>query len=45
LEVWRQETVGDFRMRLFPGGHFFLDTARDEFLAALSADLAPLLGD
>jgi surfactin synthase thioesterase subunit len=28
---------------MLPGGHFFIETARAEFLAALSSDLATLL--
>jgi surfactin synthase thioesterase subunit/glycosyltransferase involved in cell wall biosynthesis len=40
LEGWAQQTTADFGLRVFPGGHFFLQTARDEFLAALARDLA-----
>ncbi len=40
LETWAAETTGSFNLRLFDGGHFFLETARDEFLAALAEDLA-----
>jgi surfactin synthase thioesterase subunit/glycosyltransferase involved in cell wall biosynthesis len=39
LDAWRNETTGPFSLRLFPGGHFFIDTARAEFLAAFSEDL------
>ena len=39
LEAWRNETTGAFSLRIFPGGHFFIDSARPEFLAALSEDL------
>lgn len=39
LDAWRNETTGAFSLRLFPGGHFFIDSARPEFLAALSEDL------
>lgn len=39
LEAWRHETTGGFSLRIFPGGHFFIDSARPEFLAALSEDL------
>jgi medium-chain acyl-[acyl-carrier-protein] hydrolase len=41
LEAWAQQTTAPFAMRLFPGGHFFLQTDRDEFLAAVARDLAP----
>ena len=37
LEAWAQQTTAAFGMRVFPGGHFFPQTARDEFLAALDA--------
>jgi surfactin synthase thioesterase subunit/glycosyltransferase involved in cell wall biosynthesis len=40
LEAWAEETTGDFALRMFPGGHFFIESSRTEFLAALSADLA-----
>jgi surfactin synthase thioesterase subunit len=39
LDAWRNETTGAFSLRIFPGGHFFIDTARPAFLAALSEDL------
>jgi medium-chain acyl-[acyl-carrier-protein] hydrolase len=39
LEAWRDHTAGPFAARLFPGGHFFLQTAQEEFLQALAADL------
>jgi surfactin synthase thioesterase subunit/glycosyltransferase involved in cell wall biosynthesis len=39
LDAWRNETTGPFSLRLFPGGHFFIDTARPDFLEALSEDL------
>ncbi|HSW50900.1 MAG TPA: alpha/beta fold hydrolase, partial [Bryobacteraceae bacterium] len=42
LEAWARETTGDFALRLFEGGHFFLHTNQAEFLAALSADLTAI---
>ncbi len=39
LDAWRNETTGGFSLRLFPGGHFFIDSASSAFLAALSEDL------
>ncbi len=41
LEAWRDETRGTLRVHTFAGGHFFVDTARDDVLSALSRDLAP----
>lgn len=43
LDAWRSETTGAFRVRVFPGGHFYLDPQRDALLADLSATLAPML--
>jgi surfactin synthase thioesterase subunit/glycosyltransferase involved in cell wall biosynthesis len=40
LEGWRAHTVGPFRLRLFAGGHAYLDTNRAAVLAALESDLA-----
>jgi len=39
LDAWRHETTGTFWLRMLPGGHFFIDSARPAFLAALSEDL------
>jgi surfactin synthase thioesterase subunit/glycosyltransferase involved in cell wall biosynthesis len=39
LDAWAQQTTASSRVRVFPGGHFYLDTARDEFLQALAEDL------
>ncbi|MGQ9633512.1 MAG: alpha/beta fold hydrolase [Bryobacteraceae bacterium] len=43
LEAWQQETSGPVRVRLFPGGHFFIQTAQREFLTALAEDLSAVL--
>ena len=42
LEAWRDETCGPLQVRTFPGGHFFVESARAAVLHALSRDLAPL---
>lgn len=42
LEAWRSQTTGTFRLRMFPGDHFYLNACRAELLADLSATLAPL---
>jgi surfactin synthase thioesterase subunit len=39
LEAWAEQTTASFAMRLFPGGHFYMQSAKVEFLAALAADL------
>ena len=33
LEPWGQETNAGFRVRVFPGGHFYLDSLRERVLA------------
>jgi surfactin synthase thioesterase subunit len=43
LEAWRGETRSAFSARLFPGGHFYLEPARDALLAEVAASLAPSL--
>ncbi len=43
LEGWREQTVGSFTLRLFPGDHFFINTARPALLEALAGQLEPLL--
>jgi surfactin synthase thioesterase subunit/glycosyltransferase involved in cell wall biosynthesis len=40
LEGWAAETTANFAVRVFPGGHFYLQTHRQEFLAALARDLS-----
>lgn len=39
LHGWRIQTREEFAMRLFPGGHFFLETARDALLRQIFDDL------
>ena len=43
VEAWREQTVGEFRFATFPGGHFFINEHRDEFLARLKADVLRLI--
>jgi medium-chain acyl-[acyl-carrier-protein] hydrolase len=42
LSAWSSYTTGPFRMRLFPGGHFFVSRDRAVFFKAFSGDLACL---
>jgi medium-chain acyl-[acyl-carrier-protein] hydrolase len=39
LGEWRAETTGAFNQRMFPGGHFYLQAARERLLQMLSLDL------
>lgn len=43
LEAWRLQTSKDFRLHMFPGDHFFLQTARSSLMRALSQELEPLI--
>jgi medium-chain acyl-[acyl-carrier-protein] hydrolase len=43
LEAWRDQTDGPFRVRMFPGGHFYLESQRDALIADISATLASIL--
>jgi medium-chain acyl-[acyl-carrier-protein] hydrolase len=40
IQAWGRETTSGLRARMFRGGHFFIQSARDEVLERLSADLA-----
>jgi medium-chain acyl-[acyl-carrier-protein] hydrolase len=39
LEAWGTQTTGDFTVRMFPGDHFFLNSARASLLQTLSLEL------
>ncbi len=39
LQGWSQRTAGAFSLRMFPGDHFYLNTARHYLLQALARDL------
>jgi medium-chain acyl-[acyl-carrier-protein] hydrolase len=43
LAAWRDQTRGAFTLRMLPGDHFFLRTARTLLLHAISQDLRLLL--
>ena len=42
LEAWRGETTGPVRVRVFSGGHFYLDPCRAEVIADVAASLSSL---
>lgn len=44
LAAWRDQTCGTFTLRMFPGDHFFLRSARTLLLQAVSQDLMQVLG-
>lgn len=39
LSDWREQTESFFRIKLYPGGHFYLQAVEAELLAELTADL------
>ncbi len=43
LEAWREMTRGPFRMRLFPGGHFYLHEGSGTLITAVAQDLMPVV--
>ena len=40
IAAWSAHTTGGFDMRVYPGGHFYLDGCRAEVLAMISSSLA-----
>ena len=44
LEAWREETSGPFRLRLFPGGHFYIEPQRTAVLSELAALMRSIEG-
>ncbi len=43
LAAWKEQASGDFSLRMFAGDHFFLQTAPEAVLQAISQDLRRLL--
>jgi medium-chain acyl-[acyl-carrier-protein] hydrolase len=43
LDAWRATTNSTFRVRVFPGGHFYLEAYRTDVVADVAATLAPML--
>ena len=43
LEAWRHQTTGMFRIRQFPGGHFFFRDTRVKLLESIGQDLIETL--
>lgn len=39
VEAWREQAAGDFRLKMFPGGHFFINENRAELLGEVAFDL------
>jgi medium-chain acyl-[acyl-carrier-protein] hydrolase len=45
IEAWENETQAGFKMRIFPGGHFYLDAQRKPVLDEIARIIAPLLAE
>jgi surfactin synthase thioesterase subunit len=43
LEAWRSQSTGRFRIRQFPGGHFYFRDARLTLLESIGQDLIEIL--
>jgi surfactin synthase thioesterase subunit len=43
LAQWRGLTANEFQLRIFSGGHFFINEARAQLLKTLAADISPLI--
>lgn len=43
MQGWDKESKGAFALHWFEGGHFFINSAREEVLACIDRALAPLL--
>jgi len=43
LAAWREQTNSSFTLSMFPGNHFFVQSARSLILAAISQDMTPIL--
>lgn len=41
LKMWRQQTSRDFSLHLFPGKHYYLNTASEQLLETIGETLAP----
>jgi medium-chain acyl-[acyl-carrier-protein] hydrolase len=39
LDAWRAHTAGPFQLRMLPGDHFFVDTARSQVAEIVSREL------
>jgi medium-chain acyl-[acyl-carrier-protein] hydrolase len=45
LEAWRVTAAAGFRLRMFPGDHFYINPCRADVLAEVQAVLAPALSE
>jgi medium-chain acyl-[acyl-carrier-protein] hydrolase len=45
IEAWESETQADFDVRIFPGGHFYLDAQRKAVVDEITRIVAPILAN
>jgi medium-chain acyl-[acyl-carrier-protein] hydrolase len=45
LQAWKLETQASFSMRVFPGGHFYLDAQRKAVVGEIAHIIAPILAE
>jgi len=45
LEGWREHTTGAFAVRMFPGGHFFLQSAQADVMGTIRQILGGVIGE
>lgn len=43
LAAWKEQTTADFKLRMFPGEHFFIQTAQSAVIQQLNSELSALL--
>jgi medium-chain acyl-[acyl-carrier-protein] hydrolase len=43
LNAWRQQTLGQFRLKMFPGDHFYLQNAQADLLQDVKMTILGLL--
>lgn len=43
LTAWQEQTTAVFKQKMFPGGHFFIQTARSAVLRELNEELSELI--
>ena len=41
--AWQQQTGGEFTQQMFDGGHFFLNSVRQDLLKAIATQLSQQL--
>ncbi|MDQ8188595.1 thioesterase domain-containing protein [Pelagicoccus sp. SDUM812002] len=45
MQEWRKHTNGNFRLKIFPGGHFFVRDAKNQVISELSISLGSVMAE